>query len=80
MKYDSIEPIEEGESKPLKGGCPDDTNDGMKKKQRSHFVLTLMVGLFVGAFFMGALSKTNKSSAGTATQVVVSTVSPPRGH
>ena len=72
MKYGGIiSSKEEGESKPLKGGCPDDTNVGMKKRQTSHILLALMLGLVLGALLMGFLSDAEADPPVMAAQVVV---------
>jgi len=60
MKYGSCE---EGESTPLKGGCPDETNDGVpatgasadKKKVFVAMAVAFVVGIFISA--MGVTSK-----------------------
>ena len=73
MKYGYSSTIitgEEGESKPLKAGFPADNanNAGMIPAAAGAFVhtkksrLALLVGVFIGALVMGALTNTNKST------------------
>ena len=73
MKYGYSSTIitSEGESKPLKAGFPADNanNAGMIPAAAGAFVHTkksrvaLLVGVFLGALLMGALTNTNKSTA-----------------